>query len=105
MFKNKRPGLGAVARCATFVEPGHGKPAGGLEYVATVRVMALHAVHAVLYDRVMLGQSKFGMNLQVALKAGFRIFSWINDEFSSAPTRFDMFAAGAVAGLATGLPR
>src|SRR5262245_20556694 len=62
MLENKRTGLLAVTLGAILVEPRHCQSAGGLENVAAVRIVALHAVHAAFRHRMMLGQAEFRMN-------------------------------------------
>ena len=102
MLKNKRARLLAMACRATFVLPGHGQTASRLEYIPAVRVVAGHATHVTFDHRMMLRQVEFGLNVQVTLKTGRRVVAWIDDEFYVA-AGFDVFAAGTVAGFASGL--
>lgn len=55
MFEDKRAGLRAMALDATLVLPGHRQPTGGLENILAVRVVALHATHVALQDRMVVG--------------------------------------------------
>lgn len=105
MFEHNRPGLFPMAHRATFVEPRHFQPAGGLENVAPMRVVALRAIHMALDDRVMLRQAEFSARLDVALETRGRVLAGIHDEPVAAAADFDVFAAGTVAGLAAILPR
>src|SRR5580698_1039160 len=102
MLKNKRPRLRLVTTRAALILPRHGQAAGRLEDVATVRIMAIHAIHEAFHDRMMLGQIEFGLHVEVALETGRGIFSGIDDEAGRAAGP-DMFAAGAVAGFTTSL--
>ena len=104
MFKNKGPSLGLMTLGATLVLQGHRQPAGRLEDVAAMRIVAIHATHVAFNYRVMMRQIKFRLRIEVALEAGLRIFARVNDEFRRA-TGTDVFAARTVAGFATALAR
>lgn len=69
MLENKRPGLLAMTIGARFVQPRHGEAACAFENVSPMRIMALHAVHALLDYWMMLRQLKFRVRFQMALKA------------------------------------
>jgi len=104
VFENEWSGLLAMTCAATFISPGHGQAsAGGLEDVGPVRVMALEAVHSALNDRMMLRKIEFSLSLQMTLKTNRRLFAGVHDEFAAPAAGFDVLAAGAVAGLASGL--
>ena len=60
-----------------------------------MRVVALNTIHFAFNHGMMLGQIKFSLNFEVALKTRCRVFAGINDEFVLAA--FDVFAARAVA--------
>ena len=97
VLKDKRAGLRRVALRATLILTRHGEPTRGLQNVTTVRVMAIHAIHVALDDRVMLRQGKFRMGIQVTLEQGFRILAGIDDKLGRT-TGADVLAAGVVAG-------
>lgn len=94
--------LFAVTLGAGLVEARHREAAGGLHDVVTMRVVALHAIHHAFNDRMMLGEVKFGVDVEMALKTGGRIFAWIHDETTSSAADADVFAGRAVTGFATG---
>ena len=102
VFKNERACLGLMTLRAIFVLPRHRQSASRFENIAAVRVVAIHATHVAFNDGMMLRQTEFRMNVEVALKTGFRIFAGIDDELRRTP-RADVFAAGAVAGFAAAL--
>lgn len=100
MFKGKRPGLFAMALRAGFVQARHRQSSGGFEYIAPVGIVALHAVHVILDQGMVVWQIKFGLNVEVALKTSRRIFARISDELPSAASRRDMLAARSMARFA-----
>ncbi len=75
VFKNEGPRLVLMASGAVFILPGHGKAPGGLKNVLAVRVVALHAIHETLRHGMMLGQTEFALDIQVAFQAGIRFFT------------------------------
>jgi len=103
VLKNERARLRLVTLRAAFVLASHGQSARALEHVAAMRIVAVHAIHVALDDRVMLRQRKLRVRVEMALKTGRRIFAGIDDEFGRT-ARANMFAAGTVAGFATALP-
>jgi hypothetical protein len=112
VLEYKWPCLFTMTLRAVFIEPRHrqtaGRSAAGatcrFENVASVRIVALHAIHLSLDHRMMLRHSKFCLRLQMTLEAGSRIFSRVDDEFAASSTGFDMLAPRPVAGFAAGLP-
>ena len=102
MFKDERAGLIAMTLRAAFTGPRHGQAAGGFEDVAAVRIVAVHAIHPPFNDRMMLGQVKFSMRIEMALKTGGGVVARVDDEAGRA-AGFDMFAARAVTGFAASL--
>ncbi len=78
---------------ATFVVLCHGQPAGRLENIAAVRVVALNATHAAFNDGMMLRQIEFGVDIEMTLKTRRRIVVRIDDEIRAA-AGFNVFAAG-----------
>lgn len=104
MFKNERPGLGLMTLGAALILPRHRQPARRFEDVATVGIVAIHAIHVAFDDRVMMGQIEFRLNVEMALETRFRIFAGVNDELRRAAGT-DVFAARAVAGFAPALAR
>ena len=101
VFKDEWSRLLAMTLRATFILPGHRQSADGFEDVAAVRIMALDTTHVSFDDRVMLRQVEFRLNVEMTLKAGGRVLAGVDDEFGAA-AGLDMFAAGAMAGFATG---
>src|ERR1044071_5261193 len=104
VFKNKRPCLLAVTLRAILIDPRHCQSARRLEYVEPVRIMTAHATHALLDDRMMLRQTKFGARLKMTLKTGGRVLSRIDNELTATASSRDMFAAGPMACFASALP-
>src|SRR2546421_13088046 len=98
MFINKRLGLLAMTRRARFIQARHRQPAPGFLNVHPMRVMALHAIHFSLDDRMMLRKIELGVRLQMATETGARIFSRIDDESPAPASHSDMRAACDVAG-------
>ena len=68
-----------------------------------MRIVALDAVHLSFHDRMVLRQGKFSMGFQMALKTGVWILPGIHNEFSTAPTDLNVFAARTVTGFTTAL--
>jgi hypothetical protein len=104
VFEHKRPGLLTVTLRARFIEARHGKASRRLENVASVRIVALHAIHPAFDDWMMLRQIELGLSFQMALETDAWIFAWVDDEFAAPAPRFDVLAARTVAGFAPGLP-
>jgi len=100
VFKRKGSRLFPVAGRARFVQARHGKSARGLEGVPSMRVVALHATHLSLDDRMMIRQVHLRFHVDVALKTGGGIPAGIDDEFSTASACRDVFASRTVAGFA-----
>lgn len=105
VFEHKWTRLLAMTLRATFVESRHRKSAGWFEDVTTMRIMALHAIHPTLDDRMMLRQTEFRVGFKMALETGGRIPARIHNEPSATTTHFDVFAARSVTGFAPTLPR
>jgi hypothetical protein len=96
VFENNGPGLLAMTLRAAFIPSGHRQSALRLEYVPTVRIVALNAAHPSFDHKVMLRQMKLAFDVEMALKTSGRILAWIDDEFGPAPC-LDVFAARPVA--------
>jgi len=101
VLEDERLGLFAMTLGAGFIEPRHREAVGGFHEVATVRVMALHAIHFAFDHRMMLRQVELRVRLEMALKTSRRVPARINNEFATSTADSDVFAAGAVAGFAT----
>lgn len=102
MLKDKRAALLAMAGRAAFIQARHRQARVGLHDFTAMRVMALYAVHSAFNHGMMLRQGEIGVNIEMALEAGGRVFTGIDDEHSAPPAGRDVLAAGAVAGFATG---
>ena len=102
VFKNKRARLVAMALGAAFIMPRHGQPARRFENIAAMGIVALPAIHVAFDDRVMLGQIKFRVDVEMTLKTGRRILARVDDE-PDAAAGLDVFAARPVTGFAAGL--
>jgi hypothetical protein len=103
VLENERLRLFPVALPTGLVEPCHCQPAGRFLDIHPVRVMALNAVHSGLDYRVVLGEGEFGMDVQVAFKAGRRVFAGIDDESPSAAAQLDVPATRSMARFAPAL--
>ena len=102
MLENKRAHLVAMTLRAAFVLPRHRESVRRFQNVAAVRVMALHAIHVAFDHGMVLRQTEFRVDIEMALKAGCGVVVRIDDEFCAA-AGLDVLAAGAVAGFAAGL--
>jgi hypothetical protein len=100
-----RFGLFAMAVAAGFVDARHRKPARRFNDVEAMRVVALNAIHLTFQHRMMLWQMELGIRRNVTLKAGFRLFARVEDEFSATTAGSDVFAPGAMTRFATLLAR
>ena len=60
-------------------------------------IMALHAIHAALQDRMMLWKVEFGEGLEMTLEAGGWFFSRVDDELAAAAASLEVFAPGSMA--------
>ena len=97
MLEDEWPGLFAMAFRAILVEPRHRQAACGLYNVGTMGIMALHAIHAALQDRMMLWKVEFGEGLEMTLEAGGWFFSRVDDELAAAAASLEVFAPGSMA--------
>jgi hypothetical protein len=100
MFENKWPALFAMTLRATLVQARHGEAARGLHDVVPVRIVALDAIHHAFDHGVMLRQAELGVDIEVALEAGARVFTGIHDELAPTATDTDVLTGGAMAGFA-----
>jgi len=89
-----------MALRAILVQPGHRQSAARFHDVAAVRVVALHTVHPVFYDGMMLRKVEFSVNFKVALKTGRRVFAGIDNELAASAAGLHVFAARPVARFA-----
>jgi hypothetical protein len=87
-----------------LIQPRHCQAACRFENFASVRIVALNAIHPSFHHRMMLWHSKFRFCLQMTLKTRRRIFARVHNEFASPAARFDMLAPGPMTRLATRLP-
>ena len=83
MLKDEGSGLLPVALSAGFVQTRDCQPAGWLEDVAAMRIVALRAVHLLLQHRVVLRKLKFRLLLAMALETSCGAFAGIDDELAS----------------------
>lgn len=103
MLEHNRPRLFAVTLRAAFIEPGHRESAGGFENVASVRIVALDAIHVAFDHRMMLRQVKFRLGIEMTLETCRRILAGIDDEFAATATRLNVQAARSVTGFTPAL--
>ncbi|MCU0752910.1 MAG: hypothetical protein MUC40_07810 [Akkermansiaceae bacterium] len=99
MLEDEGSALLGMALDAGLVLAGQ-RGAAALDGVAFVRVMAIGAGHLAIEHLVAVGQHELGLGIEVTLEAGFRRLVRIDDG-AKGPSGLDMFAARAVAGLAT----
>jgi len=104
VFEHERASLLPVTFGAALIAARHCQTARWLENISAVRVMALYAVHSTFRYRMMLRQSEFAVDLQMALEASVRIFSRVDNELASSATCFDVLASWSMAGFAAALP-
>jgi hypothetical protein len=105
VFENERASLLAMALSAPFIQTSHHQSPAPLVNIHSVRIVTLGAIHFAFPDRVMLRQINFGMSLQMALQAGGRVVTRINDQPTAPPACRHMPAARTMACLAAGRPR
>ena len=98
VLKHERPELRRVTLGASFVLRKQ-RCAAALDRGAFVRIVAITATYFAFEHRVMVWEVKLALLVQVALKAGFRRFVWIDDRVARA-AGLVMDASGTVAGLA-----
>ena len=98
---DKRTGLLGVAADAGLSRSRE-SGATTADRVALVDIVAVHAAHLAGQDRVGVGQAHFAALFKMALEAGLRRLARIYDASGSA-SGLDVDAAGAVAGLASGV--
>ena len=103
VLKNKRSRLLAMTLRATFVLTRHRQTAGGFKNIRTVWIVALHAIHFVFENEMMMRQLKFRVRFEMTLKTGGGIFARIDNKLSSR--RRDVLASWTVARFATGSTR
>lgn len=103
MFKDKRPGLIAMASGTGLIESRQPQPAGGFHDVVSMRIVTLDTIHFAFDHRMMLWQRKLRMRFEVALETGRSILARIQDEPPATTADFDVFAARTVAGFAAAL--
>src|SRR3954465_12374318 len=84
MFENERPRLLPMALRTSLIPPCHRETTRWLHDVHAMRVMALDATHLAFGNGMMLGQVEFGVNVEMALEAGLRVFSGIDDKLFAA---------------------
>jgi hypothetical protein len=104
MLKDEGPGLFPVTLSAGFAQPCHGQPAGRFVDVAAVRVMALHAIHLLLWHWVVLGEQELRLLLAMALETGRRVLPGVDDESASPAASGNMQAGRPMARFAARLP-
>ena len=80
VLEDERPALVPVALCTRFIQARHRQTASRFEDCATMRIVALDAIHPAFDNRVMVGQVQLGVDLQMTLIANRGIFSRIDDE-------------------------
>jgi hypothetical protein len=105
VLKNEGPGLLSMALRTGFVPSRHGQTARRLHDVHPMGVVALGAIHFAFGHGMMLGQVELGVDIEMTLKAGLRIFARVDDEFfASRSADGHMLAGWAVARFASVLP-
>ena len=92
MLEDKRPRLLAMTLRAALVQPRHGQTTCRFQNIRTVRIMALHAIHAFFQYGMVLRQVEFSLRLEVALKTRSWVLTRIDNEFAAATARFDVLA-------------
>lgn len=102
VLEDDRLALLPMAGGAVLVQAGNGQPRRGLKDIAPVRIVALHAIHAILEDRVMMRQVKFRVRREVALEATGRIAARVDNKLAPPAPGGDMFAGRPVARFTSG---
>ena len=95
--KNKRAGLLSVALSALLILARQSEPPGLLENLTAMGIMTVDTVHLSLQNGMMLGKTKLGVFLLVAVQAGLRIAAGIVNKHSLASSGDDVLASRAVA--------
>ena len=99
VFEHKGAGLFPMTGGATLVVARQRQAAGGLQDIATMWIVTLHAIHPAFEDWMMLRQVELRMDVEMTTEARLRIAARIHDE--SFPAGCDVLAPGPVARLAT----
>ncbi len=105
MLENKRAGLFAMTRRATFIQSRHRQAAGGFENVAAVRIMALRTIDPVLDNGMMMRQIEFSARFKMTLKTSGGVLARIVDEHAAAAAGLNVSAARTVARFTAGSAR
>jgi hypothetical protein len=104
VFVDDWPGLFAMTLSAAFVQPCHSRCGAraktsavrGLENVGSMGIVALHAIHALFENGMMVRKFELRMRLDVTIETGLRLPAGIDDEFSAPAPGLGMQAAGAM---------
>ena len=102
VLEHEWPRLLTMALRAILVQPRHRQSAARFHDVAAVRVMALHTIHPVFYDGMMLRKVEFSVDFKVALKTRRRVFAGIDNELAASAAGLHVLAARPVARFAAG---
>ena len=92
MLEDKRSRLIAMTSRTRLIESRQAKATSRFHDVSTMRIVALNTVHLAFNHRMMLRQRKLRVRLQVALKAGGRIITGIQNKLSLTAPHLDVFA-------------
>ena len=102
MLEHEGPALFAVTFRAGFVEAGkHQRSLVAMDFAA-MRIMALHTIHFIFQDRMMMREPELGVRLDMAGETSGGVLARINDQARPSLTGGDVFAAGPVAHFTTG---
>jgi hypothetical protein len=91
------PGLLPMALSATLISSRHRQSLGTFENVASVRLVALHAIHMAFRHGMMLREMELRLHLQMTFVTGLRVLSRVDDEFAASSPRLNVSAAGSMA--------
>lgn len=96
MFEHKTSRLFPMAFRALLIETRHRQAAPGLHDVASVRIVALHAVHLPFAHGMMLRKIKLRVNIEMAGEARLRIAARVHDKFTAPAAHGNVLAPRAV---------
>jgi len=99
MVEYMRPRLLTMTLRANIIHPSHAHALWFVN-VLTVRVVTTDTAHATFFQRMMIGQIELCFLINMALEAGFRIFTWIDDKLALATAGIDVETTGAVTAFA-----
>lgn len=67
-----------------------------LENVSAMRIVALHAIHSLFKNRMVIGQFELRVSVEMTIETSSRLPARVDDELSASAARLDVQAAWPV---------